>query len=58
MPRRKEPPTASAPKIVCVKAAMAVLLPSTAQTSVITGLPSTISTPTGCCIQEFATMMK
>ena len=53
------PATTSAPKSVCVYAAMAVLLPSTAQTSVITGRPSGMSsTPTGCCIHELATMMK
>ena len=58
MPIRNMPATTSAPKIVWVNAASAVLLVSTAQMSFMTGLPSTSSTPTGCCIHEFATMMK
>ena len=44
--------------MVCGTATRAVLLVKTAQASVITGRPSIISTPTGCCIQLFATMMK
>ena len=58
MPRRKPPATPALPAIVCEKATSAVLFVSTAQTSVIRGRPSTSATPTGCCIHEFATMMK
>ena len=58
MPSRKAPATARAPKMVCGTATRAVLLVKTAQASVITGRPLIISTPTGCCIQLFATMMK
>ena len=58
MPRRKAPATARQPKRVWGKATRAVLLVKTAQASTMTGRPSTISTPTGCCIQEFATRMK
>ncbi len=58
MPSRKAPATETEPSRVWVNAATAVLLPSTAQMSTMTGRPSISSTPTGCCIHELATMMK
>ena len=58
MPMRNPPATAKAPKMVCGKVTRAVLFVKTAQASVITGRPSIISTPTGCCIHELATRMK
>ena len=58
MPTRNVPATAKPPETVCVKAAMAVLLLSSAQIEVSRGMPSTSSMPTGCCIHEFADRMK
>ncbi len=58
MPSRNPPATAKAPKMVCGNVTSAVLLVKTAHASVIVARPLTISVPTGCCIQEFATRMK
>ena len=45
-------------RITCAKAQRANRLESSSQMLVSSARPSTILYPTGCCIHEFATMMK
>ena len=60
MAATKVPAVRNAPAITCGKAARVVLLVMTAKKSFMAGRPrvSSHSTPTGCCIHEFAAMMK
>jgi hypothetical protein len=58
MPTSRAPATISAATIAWLNAASAVLLVSTAPMLTSCGVSPFISTPTGCCIQEFAAMMK
>src|SRR5919107_1620294 len=59
-PTSRAPATMSEATIVWVNAASAVLLVRTATKSTCSGRPvaSSTTTPTGCCIQELAAMMK